>query len=164
MQIETEWMTIDKPAFLIGCSSHGGDCYWVWSWCLESGFSEIRDRMWGQEINTRHGETAQGPFTSSQQYLRCTIPPLIQSWSAGYSPLCYTLPETFWCTKRLGILTWGFMEQFHKIIKEVNVNNFQDYDYSFMISSFSFYALLWLSSNIKRILVTITSHGGIWYR
>lgn len=31
--------------------------------------SDLRDRMWGQEINTRHGETAlpssQGPFTSS---------------------------------------------------------------------------------------------------
>ena len=44
--------------------------------------SDLRDRMWGQEINTRHGETAlpsSGSIHIIQQYLHCTIPPLIQS-------------------------------------------------------------------------------------
>lgn len=98
------WMTTEQnPAFraiaLPIAVKAVSECD-VGVWTLES---EMGDRMWGQEINTRHGETAVAASHSHhpwQQYLRCTIPPLIQSWSAGYSPLCYTLPKTFWCTKR----------------------------------------------------------------
>ena len=73
--------TEQNPAFQGGRSSHGGDCSSV---MLVSGvwLSDLRDRMWGQEINTRHGETAlpsSGSIHIIQQYLHCTIPPLIQS-------------------------------------------------------------------------------------
>ena len=41
------------------------------------------------------------------------------------------------------------MEQFHKIIKEVNVNNLQDYDYSFMVSSF----IMWMNGINMNIII-----------
>ena len=50
------------------------------------------------------------------------------------------------------------MEQFHEIIKEVNVNNFQSY--VFNIQLFILCSAL-IIFKYKVILVTITLHGGI---